>query len=111
MESVPDLPARPELRAFVIWATAGLLAIAAGLGVAMTNKNWTEARRAALVCGTIILGMLIGQLAPGTHTWTIWAGVLLGIWTAHKNTGLSSFFVFIGTLGIAASSLLARSLF
>ena len=111
MESVPDLPASPELRAFVIWATAGLLAIAVGLGVAVANKNWTEARRAGLVCGTIILGTLIGQLAPGTHIWAMWAGILLGIWAAHKNSGLSSFFVFLGTLGLIASSLLARSLF
>jgi len=111
MESVPDLPASPELRAFVIWATAGLLAITLGLGAAVARKNWTEARRAALVCGTIIIGTLIGQLAPGTHTWTIWVGILMGIWAAHKNSGLSSFFVFLGTLGLAASSILARSLF
>jgi len=111
MESLPDLPGSPDLRAFVIWATAGLAAIAAGLGVAAFRKAWAEVRRAALPLGAAVLGMLVGQLAPEVHLWAMWVAVALGVWAAHKNTGLSSFFIFLGTLGMAAASVLAHSLF
>ncbi len=111
MESVPELPASPQLRAFVIWATAGLLAITAGLGAAMAQKNWADARRAALVCTPILLGAGIGHLAPGAHIWSMWAAIALGVWAAHKNSGACSFLVFVGTLGLAAASFMARSMF
>jgi hypothetical protein len=111
MESVPDLPASPELRAFVIWATAGLIGIVGGMTAAVVQRRWLEARRAVVVLGAVLAGSAIGQLAPGTHTWAMWLAIALGIWASYKNTGLSSFCLFIGSVGLAASSLMARSVF
>ena len=111
MESLPELPGSQNLRAFVIWSTAGLLAVALGLGAAAMRKSWPEVQRAAYPFGAIILGVAVGQIAPKAHIWSMWAAVVLGIWAAHKNSGLSSFLIFVGTLGLAAASFMARSLF
>ncbi len=111
MESLPQLPGSPQLRAFVIWATAGLLGILVGMGAAAARKRWAEVRRAALPLGVVLLGALIGQLAPSTHLWVMWVAVVLGAWAAFKNTGLSSFATFFGAIGLGAASILAQSLF
>jgi len=95
----------------VIWASAGLLGIAIGLTSAALQRQWTEVRRAALPLCIVILGAIIGHFVPDAHTWSMWAAVLAGTWAAFRNTGLSSFATFLGTLGLAAAGILARSLF
>ena len=111
MESLPDLPATPDLRAFVIWASAGLLGISVGLIAAGLRRDWKQLARAASPIGVMAIGMAAGLIVPGAHIWAMWAAVVLCIWAAHKNSGLSSFAVFLGGLGLAAASFLARSLF
>jgi hypothetical protein len=57
------------------------------------------------------LGVLIGHVAAAAHIWAMWGAVAAGVWAAHRNDGLSSFFVFLGSLGLAAASVMARSLY
>lgn len=95
----------------MVWASAGLLAISVGLIAAGLKRNWVQLGRAASPIGAMVVGMTAGILVPAAHIWAMWVAVVLCLWAAHKNSGVSSFAVFLGGIGLAAASFMARSLF
>ncbi len=109
MESLPSLPAHLPLRAFVIWATLGIVCFLVGIASAMSRRAWTDARWALVPLAVLVLGIAIGPFAPWVHTPAIWLSVLSAAWAAHRTTGLTSGAVFIGGAALVFAALIARN--
>jgi hypothetical protein len=109
MESVPSLPTETALRAFVIWASAGMFALVLGVLAAGIRRRWAEARWAAMPIGILCITMVLTHLSGIAHGYATWITVAAAGVAAFRTSNETSFFLFLGGIGLVAASLIAST--
>jgi len=109
MESVPSLPVDAPLRAFVIWASAGVLALVVGTVSAGLRRRWSEVKVAATPLVALGLGVAAGHFNAAAHTWATWIAVVVAGWAAYHTSRETSFFLLVGSIGLAGAGLIAQN--
>ncbi len=109
MESVPSLPDGGPLRPFVIWASAGVFFLVISMAAASLRRRWKDAGVAAIPTLILVVGLGMVHYGGMAHTYSTWMTVLAAVWAAHMTEKETSFFLFLGGLGLAGAGIIART--